>query len=139
MESTYASAGDRAGAFAIVGAPLVISGHGVQVHTFSLPLKLRGLSGQFPNTNLLWERSGRSEPTAVGTVVLHPDGAPHMVEVFLSHLGIEKLSHGTRTTVSLASFDPVEVLLEWRQDLSEGDCWTLPMQPAGLARKIKVL
>lgn len=131
----YASAGGRAGAFAIVG---IISGHGMQVHTFSLPLKLQGLSGPFPNTNLLWERSGRSEPTAVDTVVLHPDGTPHM-EVFLSHLGIEKLSHGTWTTVSLASFDPVEVLLEWGQDLSEGDCWTLPMQPAGLARKIKVL
>ena len=119
----YASAGDRAGAFAIVGAPLVISGHGMQVHTFSLPLKLRGLSGQFPNTNLLWERPGRPEPTAVETVLLHPDGTPHMVEVSFASW----------------SFDPVEVLLEWRQDLPEGDCWTLPMQPAGLARKIKVL
>lgn len=69
-----------------------------------------------------------------------------MVKVFLSH-GTEKLSHGTWTTVSLARVDSVEVLLEWRQDPSEGDGWTLlrilrrellPIQPAGLARKIEV-
>ncbi len=36
-------------------------------------------------------------------------------------MALRKLSHGTWTTVSLASVDSVEVLLEWHKDLSEGD------------------
>ena len=55
---------------------------------------VRSIPAHKPPTGLFTlvtlEPTGRSEPTAVETVVLYPDDTPHMVKVFLSHLGTEK-------------------------------------------------
>ena len=62
----------------------------------------------------------RSVPVAVETVVLFPDGSPHLKKVYLSHLGTDTLSPVSWTSVSLASVENVDLLLEWWKDLSVG-------------------
>lgn len=39
----------------LVGISLIISGHGMQVHTFPLPLKLRGIPEPKPLTGTVWK------------------------------------------------------------------------------------
>ena len=60
----------------------------------------------------------RSEATPVRTLVLHPDDSPHLLLVYVTNLGTEKLTHAEWTNVSLAPVQTVEVLLEWWKDLS---------------------
>ena len=67
------------------------------------------------------EPTARSEVQPVETLVVFPDNSHHMHKVFLTHLGTEKLSASAWKTVSLASVDSVEVLLEWWKDLTDGD------------------
>ena len=66
------------------------------------------------------EPTCRSVPVAVETVVLFPDGSPHLKKVYLSHLGTDTLSPVSWKSVSLASVENVDLLLEWWKDLSVG-------------------
>ena len=66
------------------------------------------------------EATARSEVQPVETIVVFPDNSHHICKVFLTHLGTDKLRTTAWTTVSLASVDSVEVLLEWWKDLSDG-------------------
>ena len=63
----------------------------------------------------------RSEANPVETLVVHPDNSHHMVKVYLTHLGTEKLSPVDWTTVSPAAIESVEILLEWWRDMTDGD------------------
>ena len=66
------------------------------------------------------EPTCRSVPVAVETVVVFPDGSSHLKQVYLSHLGTDTLSPVSWKSVSLASVENVDLLLEWWKDLSVG-------------------
>ena len=85
--------------------------------------------GPFPRTNLLrdcsrwllWNPLEDLNPQLL-KLLSFIQTIPHTwSRFFFRILALRKLSQGTWTTVSLASVDSVEVLLEWHKDLSEGD------------------
>ena len=112
----------------LVGTPLIISGHGMQVHTFSLLLKLRGLFAPFPNANLLRDcsrwllRNGLEDLNQQLLKLLSFTlMAPHTWSRFFFRilaLRSSRMEHGLLSRL-LALI--LLKSLEWRKDLSEGD------------------
>ena len=61
--------------------------------------------------------TARSETLPVSTVVLYPDGTPHLEQVYLTHVGVDKLCKVEFKELALTAVDTVEVQLEWWADL----------------------
>ena len=55
------------------------------------------------------------------TLALYPDDSPHLVSLYVTNLGTDRLTRAEWTTVALAPVATVEVLIEWWKDLLWGE------------------